>query len=343
MFEKFNLSRGAEIFLEKCYGVKPGMQVLVVTDTSNMIHTGEVFARAAQAAGAEVVVAIMSPRRCDGEPPPRIISSAMKGADLVVSVARYVVGGNNETREARALGTVFVTPISEGRDERIGEFNTTIDDLKKVKETNDKLIDFFKDKDEVRITSHAGSDLTLSVKARGWFNNLFYTATPLYAKEGWADFTKDFKFPDLLGYAEATCQPVIGSANGTYVVDDWMSGIGNFLLPEPITWKIKDGRVLEISGGKEAERLKELIQMKDENAINIGEFALGTNHIIKDPRGDHMDKAILGGMHLALGTSVAFGTHKDDVQSEMHCDGVSLNITVTVDGKTIMKDGKLLI
>jgi leucyl aminopeptidase (aminopeptidase T) len=100
---------------------------------------------------------------------------------------------------------------------------------------------------------------------------------------------------------------VLGSVNGTYVVDDWMSGIGNFVLSEPIMWKIKNNRVLEISGGIWAERLKELIQMKDENAVNVGEFALGTNHLIKDVRGDHFDKAILGGMHLALGTNVGYG------------------------------------
>jgi leucyl aminopeptidase (aminopeptidase T) len=102
---------------------------------------------------------------------------------------------------------------------------------KEIHERNSKIIEFFKDKDEVRVTSAAGSDFTYSVKGRVWFNNLHYTHSPLYKKEGWLhDWGKDFRFPDLLGYSEATVSPVPGSVNGTYVVTDWMSGAGNVLL-----------------------------------------------------------------------------------------------------------------
>jgi leucyl aminopeptidase (aminopeptidase T) len=124
-----------------------------------------------------------------------------------------------------------------------------------------------------------------------------------------------------------------------------MSGAGNFLISEPIKWKIKDGRVLEITGGREAQRLKELVHMKDGNAVNIGEFAFGTNHVIKDPRGDHADKVIIGGMHLALGTTLGYGSElgAGGVKTEMHCDGVSLGITIVAEGQTVLKDGKFQI
>ena len=86
--------------------------------------------------------------------------------------------------------------------------------------------------------------------------------------------------------------------------------------------------------------------MRDENAINIGEFAFGTNHVIKDPRGDHADKVIIGGMHLGLGTTLGLGSEigAGGVESQIHCDGVALGINLVVaDGQTLMKDGKFVI
>ena len=46
-------------------------------------------------------------------------------------------------------------------------------------------------------------------------------------------------------------------------------------------------------------------------------------------------------MHIGLGTNV--GTLQAETRSDIHVDGVSRNPTVIVDGKTIMKNGKLLI
>jgi len=334
------MSKGAKIWLE-LLGVKPGMEILVITDTTEMIHAGEVVARAAQELGAEVVVAIMSPRKFDNADPPRSIGEAIKGPDLVIPVARYNILHSKpveDFRAARGHSKNFSQAISEGREKMMGEFHTTNDDLKKIKERSDKLVETFKDADRVKVTSPSGTDLTVSVKGKRWLGS---GRSPLLQPDENA-FKKYPLLPDLFTVGEVSCSPVTGSANGTYVVNAgcYMGGIG--LVHEPIVWKIKDGRVIDISGGRDADRLKMIVQTTDKNAGNVAEIAFGISHVFKVPCGNTGDKAILGGMHVAVGTS-AGGAFGGDVVSEIHEDGVSLNITVIVDGKTIMKDGSLLI
>ena len=101
-----------------CYQVKPGMEVLIMTDTSSMIEYGEIFARAVHEAGGEAVVTVMSPMMCDGEEPPRSIAKAMKGPngpDLVVTMCKQVFLHSKAGGEAMASGThVMLPPINAG-------------------------------------------------------------------------------------------------------------------------------------------------------------------------------------------------------------------------------------
>jgi leucyl aminopeptidase (aminopeptidase T) len=332
MFDFFERSKGAKIVLEECFGVRPGMEVLIVTDTK-MLHTGEILARMAKVAGAEVVTAIMSPRKRDGEEPPKSIASAIKGSDLCIYATQYILGHTKANKDAVAAGVVTAI-ISEGREERLDEFNTTLNDLKKMEETNNIIMNALKGADKVRVTTPSGSDIAFSVKGRTPLS-----LGPRYPKN-LDKFNEDFKFPDWMGFAEAPIAPVKGSANGVYVVDAYMQSVGG--IKELITWKVKEGEVIEVSGGEEAGRLKELIRGADENATNIAEFSLGTNHVIsKVLRRNSFDKVILGTVHIGIGTNV--GTLQAETRSDLHVDGVSRNPTVIVDGKTIMENGELLI
>ena len=50
---------------------------------------------------------------------------------------------------------------------------------------------------------------------------------------------------------------MLGSTNKIYVVDTYTQSIG--AVRTPIVWKINEGKIVEINGDDEAERLKELI------------------------------------------------------------------------------------
>ncbi len=67
----------------------------------------------------------------------------------------------------------------------------------------------------------------------------------------------------------------------------WESGVFGS-LKDTITWVIKDGRAVEITGGAEAERLRTVVAGSDENANVVAEFAMGTS--TKSPRGSASEK-----------------------------------------------------
>ena len=76
----------------------------------------------------------------------------------------------------------------------------------------------------------------------------------------------------------------------------------------------------------------------------LGEFAFGTNHGLKQFTNDIMwDEKIYGTLHIAFGKAYPqFGGENKsaihwDVVKEMRHEG-----EVTIDGKTVMRDGKLL-
>jgi leucyl aminopeptidase (aminopeptidase T) len=199
MFDYFERSKGSKILLENCFRVTPGMDVLIITDTK-LIHTGEVLALAAQAAGAEAVIAVMAPQKRDGEEPPQSIALAAKGADLCICATEYLLIHIKAISEARKAGVITVS-MQEGEDERLDEFNTTIGDLKKMKETNQKLVKALTGGDRIRITTPSGSDLTLSIKGRTVLSLEPHPREREAFPENPEGFSEDFCFPDWMGFA----------------------------------------------------------------------------------------------------------------------------------------------
>ncbi len=138
-------------------------------------------------------------------------------------------------------------------------------------------------------------------------------------------------------YAEAAIAPVEGTAEGVFKVDASMLGIG--LMKEPMTLHVRKGQLVEIEGGEERERLGGLLEKADDNASNIAEFGIGTV-----PRGKVTgaldDKRLLGTAHIAVGDNHSIG---GIVTSNIHLDAVTLDVTIELDGKAIIQDGKLVI
>lgn len=97
--------------------------------------------------------------------------------------------------------------------------------------------------------------------------------------------------------------------------------------------------MVEISGKDEARKLKDLLKSTDENSTYIAELGVGTvarGSVVGDPD----DKRILGTGHIAIGDN-RFGG--GNIASNIHLDGVFMNMTLELDGKTLMSGGVLKI
>jgi len=137
---------------------------------------------------------------------------------------------------------------------------------------------------------------------------------------------------------EAAIAPVEGTAEGTVVVEHTMDNLG--LLDAPIRMEVRAGRVIGIPGGASAASLQALLASADENALNIAEFAIGTNDQARLIGSMTEDKKYRGSVHVGLGNNHVIG---GTVVSSLHLDGLVLNPTVELDGRVIVENGRLLI
>jgi leucyl aminopeptidase (aminopeptidase T) len=131
---------------------------------------------------------------------------------------------------------------------------------------------------------------------------------------------------------------VEGSAEGLIIFDHTMDGIGT--LKEPIRLRVDSGRVVEIYGGKDADRLRSLIEASDEGATNIAEFAIGTNPKALLIGNMAEDKKREGSIHIAVGDNHKLG---GTVKSSIHLDGLMVKPTVELGEEAIVREGRLLI
>jgi leucyl aminopeptidase (aminopeptidase T) len=121
------------------------------------------------------------------------------------------------------------------------------------------------------------------------------------------------------------------------VVDGTMIGKGR--LETPIRMAVRDGRVVEISGGEEAAILRRMIEPYGEAGRNIAELGIGTNDKAMLSGVVLEDEKVLGTVHMALGDSASMG---GSVHVPIHLDGVMLHPTLVVDGRTVLEDGRLV-
>jgi leucyl aminopeptidase (aminopeptidase T) len=111
-------------------------------------------------------------------------------------------------------------------------------------------------------------------------------------------------------------------------------------LSTPLALKVKDGRVVSVSGESGDVHALEQLFERDQTARNIAEFAIGTNPNARLIGNLAEDKKLLGTVHFAIGDNESLG---GEVRSSIHLDGVMLKPRVIADKKILVEDGKIYI
>ena len=309
--------------VEDYLGVGAGERFLIVTDTRTGPLLAPALAGQALALGADPVIAVMSPRSRSGEEPPATIAAAMIEADVVLAAASRSCYHTEAKGAAQAHDTrgLFNAP---SEDSAWIEGAMTADFLE-IREVALRLAEVLRGGTEVRVTSPAGTDVTMSVEGRepkGWLTGICREPGEVSA----------------LPAGEVSFPPVEGSTNGRIVIERVMTDIG--LVVEPIVWTVRDGLVVDIAGGSEAELLRQHVDGV-ENATNIGELGIGLNPAARINHDITESKKRLGTAHLAMGDSA--GGYGGTVVSDVHLDGIVMTPRVEVDGQVVAADGEVLV
>lgn len=214
-----------------------------------------------------------------------------------------------------------------------------------------KLGKIFENAINVQVTAAGGTNISVPVYGRKLMND-----------DG--DFSKPGTGGNIPA-GEVFISPLVGKCQGVIVYDGSMTfSDGDSILETPITCKVENGYVTEISGGEEARRLLKTIteaenrsieyekngklpegqgEIYKKNARNIGELGIGLNPAASITGNMLEDEKAFRTCHFAIGEN-----YDNDAPSLIHLDGVVRNPTITLtydDGstRTILSDGTLQI
>ena len=191
---------------------------------------------------------------------------------------------------------------------------------KKLAERHRGLIDWLQGRKEVHIEAE-GTDISLDIEGR--------TFVPADGKEN---------FPD----GEVFTGPREDKTNGR-ISFTYPANYGGQVV-EGVELEFEGGRVVSTSATKNEEYLLKTLDT-DTGARVLGELGIGTNFGIDTFTGEALlDEKIGGTIHLALGASYpeTGGVNESAVHWDLVCD-LRRGGRVTVDGDTLLEDGRLLV
>ena len=300
--ENIYMSRGASKVVNTCLKVQPGEQILIVTELSRL-SIAQALASEVYRVGAEPAVCIMEPRSQDSEEPPKEIAAAMLASDGFLSVVGKSITHTNAVKSAIAAGSrgLVLTHFTE----EMMVHGGIEGDFEALKPICIGMAQAMAGSEKIVLTSPSGTHLEYSAKGRRGNN--------LYCMVEKGQFS-------TLPTVEANVSPLEGTANGV---------------------KVENGRIVEITGGRQAKMLADDLAAKnDPNVYNVAEHGVGLNPKCHFCGFMLEDEGVFGSCHIGIGTSVNLG---GTVKASCHYDVIMRDGTIEADGRILMKDGKVML
>jgi len=315
--------------LEVVLGVKSGEQVLLVTDAPKG-HIGAAFADAAERIGAQVKMYELDEESRPLDGLPRGLQRLLDAPDVCLNIF-----------DARPEETPFRVQLIKAQvaaGARVGHAPGITDDMlgtgaltadyREMQVVATRLMAALDNARTARLTTAAGSDITLNIEGRGFLTDVLIEAGGV----------------GNLPAGEVFCAPVEDDVDGVIVVDAAVGGVP--LGEDPVTIRVAGGRVQEVTSGDERllAKLMPLLEVDDEAQV-VGELGIGLN-----PRARITDNMLEG--EKAGGTvHIAFGNNSEmpggQNNSQTHRDFLMKEATIRVtytDGttRTLVRDGEVL-
>jgi leucyl aminopeptidase (aminopeptidase T) len=310
--------KGARNIVTTCANVQQGEDVLIVTDTTK-VSLAEVLAVAAQERKAEVTIAIMGVRKL-GQEPPKPVISAMMAADVIITPTEVTMYHTKARMEACDKGARILTLT--GATEELLMRESVMIDFQKQKAGVERIGEEFTKARKIKFTTSAGTDLDADIEGRK-----ANVDTGICHKPG-----------ECVGIplVEVNVPPLENTAEGVIVADGSASLLG--IIKEPIKITVKKGKAVEITGGDQAEQLKEILEEKgDPNVYTIAEIAVGLNPKSKIIGILTEDESAWRTGHIALGDNTGLGGIS---QAPLHIDMIIKKPTIVLEDEfVVVRDG----
>jgi leucyl aminopeptidase (aminopeptidase T) len=294
-----------------CLGVGPSDDVLVLWNVGER-SVAEALAAAAEGRASSVRLVEYPTLSRDGEEPPPAVARAMLQASAVFAVTRYSLSHTQARLAATARG-VRVAGMGGLTEETFAR--TVPIDYALLRGASARLAARLTAADSCRISSPAGTDVTLSIRDRQATSDDGHLQAP-------------GAFGNLPA-GEAYIAPLETIGDGTIVFDGALAGHG--LLEAPLRLQLEAGRAVAAEG-EAADWLLSTLDAGGEHGRSIAEIGIGTNPGARLCGQIAVDEKARGTAHLAFGTSVSFGGVN---QAAVHIDGILREPTIELDGRPL--------
>lgn len=305
------LAAAAQTAVGQCLDLGPEESCLVITDDERQ-PIGEALYEAAGERGEPSLIKY-PPGDTHGGEPPATVAAAMREADVFLAPTTKSLSHTRARSSACEAGARGATLPGITRD----VFVTGLDaDYEAIKAACVDVFEQVADADEIRVTTPAGTDLTVTPGGRPWQQD-----TGIVHEAG--DFSN-------LPAGEVFVSPK--SADGTYVVDGTMMPHGR-LEERTITIEVVDGQVTSIDDESIAETVAEAAESVGDAAYNLAELGIGTNVAVTELVGSVLlDEKAGGTVHVAIGDDASIG---GDTEAPIHLDGILRDASVYADGEPV--------
>ena len=314
--------------------VKEGETIILFTDSEFNEQYPAAYLAAARELGAEVYLMTVPTDTTTKALGSKAIMSAWKSADMIIGMTSNVqwlyADAHNEALKAGARTLMVIVSVEELR--RL----FPCEEVKQRGINGAKLLDKGK---ILRITSDAGTDLTMSKEGR-----------PASAQYGISDIKGRW---DHWPAGLVSCAPVEGSAEGIMVVD-----VGDILLPlgryvqSPIKLTIREGNIVKFEGGVDAILLQGYFEAaKEKNAYQVSHIGWGTEHRAQwhsigkrfwEGGGSMDSESYLGNMQIAFGSNFMLSLKGKNL-CDFHFDIPCRNHSFYVDDQLVVDKGVMVL
>lgn len=304
--------------------IKPDEKVVVYTDTTKNETLIDAFYNACVATGAETILVVSKAYKVPLKDPPLVAIAAMESADIVFDLATQPWLYTQSTNQIIAGGTRMLQVLADE--------NSIINrpPNEEIASRADKLAPKLRG-ETIHIFSDLGTDFVVQRKNR-----------PVHWQDGRVITPGDW---DSLAVIVAAFAPLETEAEGLIMLNGpiYLSPRLNFHVETPVRFVVKEGRIVEVTGGKEAQIINRYFHdFGDPNAKVIAHTGFGM-----DPRADIWAADIGNWESYDGGINVAFGGNnisqlQGKTACRSHIDMILLDSSITVDGKLILNKGKFV-
>lgn len=322
MVDDRRIEQNIKKILTECCGVQENENVLILSDINQDQYINEKIFEMVKECGANPAIMVM-PVSVPGKNLPHLINIISKESDLIIATTTTSVYHAEGLRKACSEGKARLLTISECNR------NTFLDggisaDFKNIEKIVKSVSEKYEHGKKIRYNTPGGTSITADISDRPAKMN-----TGICDKKGMM-----VGIPTI----EVFIAPNEESVNGHIVCDVSCSG-GIGIIEDPIHLDVENGRVVNISGGKQAKQLSELLKREENSSVyQIAELAIGLNPNCNITGIINEDEGKYGTCHMALGSNASFGGVNP---APIHIDMVQNSPTIHIDDEELCSNGRL--